>query len=87
VNWVMRLEQPDKKQAKKIMKSNLKLTKSWIMKLKGKKSIKNKKKTWINLLNFLLSYEIKIKKYILNNKIKNKIIQVNNDRWEESHLY
>jgi len=50
----MRLEQPDKKQAKKIMKSNLKLTKSWIMRLKGKKSIKNKKKTWINLLNFLL---------------------------------
>jgi len=36
------------------MKSNLKLTKSWIMKLKGKKSIKNKRKTWINLLNFLL---------------------------------
>jgi len=33
----MRLEQPDKKQAKKIMKSNLKLTKSWIMNLKGKK--------------------------------------------------
>jgi len=36
----MRLEQPDKKQAKKIMKSNLKLTKSWIMKLKGKNQLK-----------------------------------------------